>query len=233
MDFRTITDVLARYEGEPIIKDIHPDDTMWHGSGQAHYFPVGKHAISLILSGLSLSWINSVRRVLDLPSGHGRVGRHLRAAFPQAELYFCDIDRSGADFCAATFGGHAIYSDRDPAKVELPSDLDLIWIGSLFTHLPYGETLAWTERLMSCLRPHGVLVATVCGPYSFNSYQQQPGKTGGADWPKIERDFYAHGFGFDSYPSSPGYGVAMTRPGLLVDDLTKIPGTRLLAYTER
>ena len=50
--------------------------------------------------------------MLDFACGHGRVMRTLKAAFPDALLTACDIDRDGVDFCARTFGAAPVYFQR-------------------------------------------------------------------------------------------------------------------------
>src|SRR5574341_2047568 len=77
--------------------EIHPDDHMWR-TGQDWYFSVGESGLRVIELALRMSLLPEVTSILDLPCGHGRVGRFLRAAFPKAKMYFCDLDRSGVDF---------------------------------------------------------------------------------------------------------------------------------------
>ena len=88
---------------------------------------LAKSGVACIFSALTLTRLAKVKRVLDLPCGHGRVGRHLRTAFPNAKLYFSDLDTEGVDFCADEFNGTGIYSVRDLTKAKLPRDIDVIW----------------------------------------------------------------------------------------------------------
>jgi hypothetical protein len=57
----------------------------------------------------------------------------LRAAFPEAHLTVCDLDRDKVDFCAAQFNATPVYSQEDIRSVSLDQTFDLIWCGSLFT----------------------------------------------------------------------------------------------------
>ena len=185
---------------------------------------------------MSLTWLPQVERILDLPCGHGRVGRHLRATFPDAEIHFCEIDREGADFCAATFGGKALYSEPDLTKLDFPKDFDLIWVGSLFTHTPLETTIAWLAYLAEHLREHGILVATFHGLFAAELAKVHPGVSGGSDWGKVLKEFDAVGYGFATYPDShgiDGYGVSLSKPSRIMDIATAIPCTRVGAYTER
>jgi hypothetical protein len=112
---------------------LDPRDHMFN-TGPDWYWAVGESGLRAVRKALTLADEPAVRRVLDLPSGHGRVGRYLRAGFPDAELFFCDIDAEGAEFCARTFGGTAIASKPALTEAVLPQQCDMIWVGSLFTH---------------------------------------------------------------------------------------------------
>jgi len=85
---------------------VHADDVMWN-TGQSWYYSVGESGLKAVQSVLGLSRKREVKTILDLPCGHGRVARYLRAGFPGAKLTFCDLDESGAEFCAREFGGSA------------------------------------------------------------------------------------------------------------------------------
>jgi hypothetical protein len=59
----------------------------------------------------------------------------LKAAFPGAELTACDIDRDAVEFCAETFGAVPVCAETRPEQIRFDREFDLIWSGSLFTHL--------------------------------------------------------------------------------------------------
>src|SRR5260370_28242185 len=102
------------------------------------YFSVGWSAlrcinISLMAAGTEPA---SVGTILDLPCGHGRVQRYLREAFQNADITACDLLHDGVDYCAKTFGARPLYSDENPANIAIEANsFDLIWVGSLLTHL--------------------------------------------------------------------------------------------------
>src|SRR4051794_26106944 len=70
------------------------------GKRERHYFGVGRSALECIDISVRAAQTNvsDVKRILDLPCGHGRVLRYLKAAFPEAEITACDIMRDGVDF---------------------------------------------------------------------------------------------------------------------------------------
>lgn len=65
-------------------------------------------------------------RILDLPSGAGRVLRALRAGFPDASIVACDLMRDGVDFCAREFGAIPVYAAADVGSGTGPDRFDLI-----------------------------------------------------------------------------------------------------------
>ena len=94
---------------------VDPADAM-HAGDSAHYLAVGLSAIACA----EAAGVTDPRRILDMPCGHGRVLRALAAAYPNAALTACDLDRHGVDFCAAQFGAAPIYSSEDLHELDLP-----------------------------------------------------------------------------------------------------------------
>ena len=123
----------SRYDNLKVSKVVAENDHMWN-TGPAWYFSVGKDGLKACINALSQSHIKSVRRILDIPCGHGRVARHLRAGFPNAEIFFCEIDKSGADFCAKEFGGTAIYSQPEMTDVDMPGSMDGLKLAAAIRH---------------------------------------------------------------------------------------------------
>ena len=116
---------------KPTVSDrISPRDLMARDHLD-HYFRVGEGAINEIERLLD----NEPERILDLPCGHGRLMRWLRAAYPYAEIVGCDLDPDAVNFCAETFGSTPVQSHEDPAKIRIEGKFDLIVCGSLLTHL--------------------------------------------------------------------------------------------------
>jgi SAM-dependent methyltransferase len=133
---------------------ISPNDHAWI-TGEQWYFDVGRSALDCIKSALTTAHI-APTSILDLPCGHGRICRMLRALFPDAHLAACDLDRDAVDFCAAQFNATPVYSHEDIRRVSLDQCFDLIWCGSLFTHrmLRHGR-ISWaflpsTRRRVAC-----------------------------------------------------------------------------------
>ena len=232
MELDQVSEVYRAYKSAEVSPLIHPDDLM-HQTGAEHYVSVGLSAMHIILRGLALSWLPAVSSILDLPCGHGRVARHLRAAFPYARMVFCDVDKSGVAFCAETFKGQGVYSKPDLTQVELPM-VDLIWVGSLFTHVDLMRTTTWLRFLARHLSENGVLIATFHGLFFKEMVKSEP-LTGGVDWPSVLSQYQEIGYGYVPYTDFEmgDYGVSLSKASLIMDIATAIPGTRVLGYTER
>ena len=212
--------------------EIHPDDHMWQ-SGKDWYFSVGDSGLRVCRLAIGLSWLSKVTSILDLPCGHGRVARYLRAGFPDAKMYFCDLDTSGVEFCAKTFSGAGIRSQSELTNIPLPT-VDLIWVGSLFTHIDMARTKRWLAYLANHLMPHGVLVATFHGRWSME-FQKTHLMIDLESWDLILKSYEKTGFGYAPYREFDmgDYGVSLTRPGVVCDMVSAIPGVRLAGYMER
>lgn len=217
---------------DDIIRTIHPRDGMW-SPNETWYFATGRSAMRVVDIAARASWRPNIASILDLPCGYGRVSRHLRAAYPEAQLYFCDIEHEGADFCASTFGGTAIHSRPELTEVELPQ-VDLIWVGSLFTHVDEDRTRRWLRYLCERLNPNGVLAASFHGEWSLSMQRIYP-MIDPASWERIVDQYRREGYGYAPYPDWPAgdYGISLSSPQAILALIREIPGVRLAGYMER
>lgn len=233
-DAATIASFLADEAAQTRVIDvISPNDVM-HQSAPDYYFHYGRDALRAI--GLALrsdGGGRTLRTILDFPCGHGRVLRTMRAALPTAHITACDLDSEAVDFCAATFGATPAYSDEDPDRITLDGSFDLIWCGSLLTHLdhPLWPTfLGLFERVLS---PHGLLVFTVHGPHIANDVRR-----GARSFPlqrqeHLLKDFDETGFAYRPYIGQDGYGISMAAPAWVTSCLLQRRGLVLKAYFAR
>lgn len=234
LGFSQAAKIYSEYRQRGVSQKIAPGDHMYHGGGQNWYFSTGESGLAACLHAVSQSWCGGVNRILDIPCGHGRVARHLRAAHPNAEMFFCEIDKSGADFCANAFRGTAIYSKPEMTEVALPKDLDLIWVGSLFTHVDEDRTSRWLAYLASHLSPNGVLVSTFHGLYSAIEQGIRP-MIDPAVWGTITEGVKLRGYGYAPYSNFElgDYGISLTTPQKIMEMACAVPGTRIISYVER
>ena len=74
---------------------VSDNDVMLSGRDFKHYLALGVSAQQFISAATAFAGGVNVTDILDLPCGHGRVTRVLRAAFPNASIVVSDIDRDG------------------------------------------------------------------------------------------------------------------------------------------
>jgi len=215
--------------------DIDPGDGMFDANRE-HYFGVGQSALRMVKLALLASGKkpDGVKQILDLPSGHGRVLRTLKAAFPQASLTACDIMRDGVDYCAREFGARPVYS-RDPiGEVDFGGRFDLIWCGSLLTHLDAPRWPEFLDCFQAHLEPGGLLLFSVHGVSILKRFQS--GWDYGLDLNRMRHLVAAvqeSGFGYADYPNNQGYGISVSDREWVMRLLAGHRGLRTLIYCER
>jgi SAM-dependent methyltransferase len=124
---------------------------------------VGEEALAIVLQALLLCGRTSVGRILDMPCGFGRVARHLRSAFPNARIYGCDLYDDRITFCAEQFGTIPIKSREHFQNIVFPEQFDLIWCGSLLTHLPAALFKEALQLFSRSLAENGLAIITLLG----------------------------------------------------------------------
>lgn len=102
-----------------------------------------------------------VRKMLDFASGYGRLTRFLVHEQLAEEITVSDILEGGMEFQAREFGVRTILSTSFPENLAAPEKYDLIFVASLFTHLPPATFRPWLERLATLLEPEGLLIFSV------------------------------------------------------------------------
>jgi len=116
----TVGHLWASYIARGVTRIVNEEnDTMYKG-GKDWCWSVGESGARLVCVNLAASPLKVVKRVLDFGCGWGRVGRHLRALFPSAELLFCELNKPAAAFCAETFNGTVV------SEADLPTGIDII-----------------------------------------------------------------------------------------------------------
>ena len=220
-------------------EDISEQDGMFDGS-RDHYFSVGQSARYSIEVARMAAGIETFDNILDLPCGYGRVLRHLQVAFPGAQLTACDINRDGVDFCAATFGAVPVYGHNSPGEIQLEGNYDLIWVGSLLTHLDESRCSAFLAHFHANLRPKGLLVFTLHGRTVADRMRAQISNYGldltGVS--QVLQRYATEGFGYASYPvATPAvgedYGISLASPCWAYNQIQKLPDMQLVNYTEK
>jgi len=218
-----------------VAKEIAKKDGMFKKGYEEHYFSVGRSALECVRLAMMAGKKREFRRILDLPCGHGRVLRALKGAFPKAEFTACDLERAGVDFCVEKFGAKGNYSDAAPGRIDLEGGYDLIWSGSLLTHLDEGAYAEFLRVFAGWLAPGGLLVATTHGRHVAERLRAgtHPYLLAPEALPKVVAAYDAGGFGYSDYPGGAGYGVSVNTPEWLMRRVCEVPGLRVVMYGEK
>lgn len=130
------------------------------------YFESGNNAfLSLVRVlhdfGRSLS---STHGFLEFACGFGRVTRHLVRALSASKVDVSDIVAEAVEFQKATFNVRGFVSHEDPDQCVIPAQYDVIFVASLFSHLPEALWRPWLRKLHGALAPDGMLIFSAHGP---------------------------------------------------------------------
>ena len=217
-------------------RNISPDDDMYQGNDD-HYFGVAESALQCIDAALRHARRDrdEIKRILDLPCGYGRVLRILRAAFPRARIVACDILKEGVDFCASEFEAAPVYSCEEVKKIPLRENFDLIWVGSLFTHLDADRWAEFLSFFCDHLNPEGIFLFSVHGQAMIDIIRNKT-NTYGLDEPALNylvKEAETKGFAFEKYPHYTEYGISVALPVWVRNQLIAYPSLQLLRYSEK
>ncbi len=210
----------------------------WHS---AHYMGVGYDAIRLILSSLITSLRQPPKNILDFPCGSGRVTRHLRAFFPAATIGACDLYEGHIDFCVKNFDAIPMLSKENLDELDTGRKWDLIFCGSLLTHLPSGLFVTALKFIARSLSDGGIALISLEGRHAEFIQKNK--------WKLIPDDLYevaeatieAQGYGYVDYQHSmkslffkqDSYGVMFARPRWTLQIVEQMYDVRVLGYIER
>jgi 2-polyprenyl-3-methyl-5-hydroxy-6-metoxy-1,4-benzoquinol methylase len=104
--------------------------------------------------------LTRARSFLEFASGFGRFTRHLARVLP-GRVTASDVQQGSMEFAREQFGVEAFYSKGEAASLQIPGEYDVVFVLSMFTHLPPARWGAWLEKLFSAVAPGGVLVFSV------------------------------------------------------------------------
>lgn len=231
-------------------RTISPNDHMAF-SGQEAYFRVTDSGVECILRGVESGGIkpDDVRAVLDFGCGYGRIYRALPRIFPTATWTALELIASAARYCAETFGGEHVVSHEDLDKVIMRRKYDVVWVGSVFTHLPMHRWTGLLGFLAKNTNPGGVAIFTAHGecslkffethvlkttahvmnPAVFSAITEALPRTGFAFAPKEPMDF-DHGSKIGMNVTRGEYGFAFNTEAWLRDFIATQPHWELVSY---
>ena len=130
------------------VTDIHPHDQMLQHSLQEHadahaaisqYFSVGAQQFNTFSQIAGLLFQDRERvKVLDFACGFGRLTRFLVLERSRFRITGAEIQQEALDFVAKRFAVQCLNSCPDPSAFNCNDSFDIIWVASLFSHLPEG-----------------------------------------------------------------------------------------------
>lgn len=213
---------------------VYRGDGMYDGDGE-HYFKVGLSAIHCIDQALEQAKLQEVRTILDFPCGSGRVLRFLRQRFPEAEITACELAPGPVQFCARTFGAQPALSSLDLDQVSLGKEFDLIWCGSLATHLNERGIAGLLRLFQRHLLPGGLMVFTTHGDFVTRRIPTRDFDYGltAEQINRIGSDYPNTGYGFEDYPGEKDYGVSLTSPDWIRARVQELGSLREVYFQER
>ena len=155
-DVNNYANAYAGYKARGVDRELDPTDREYRDEGKwmlQHYLQVGEDALRLIVAALISAGRPIPKRILDFPSGSGRVTRHLRAFFPDAEIWASDIQQDHMAFCSRRFGVKTEASREDFTQLKFDGEFDLVFCGSLLTHLTEGDAKAALALIARLAQP--------------------------------------------------------------------------------
>jgi SAM-dependent methyltransferase len=132
-------------------------------------------------------------------------------------------------------------SIEDLRKLTFETDFDLVFCGSLLTHLPHDGAQAALAAVARALSPTGLALVTFQGRHAEHIQRHKWKYLEDALFAVAERQVRKNGFGFIDYrgdfrsrfSAQARYGVALVRPSWAVHQIETNPELRLLSYAER
>lgn len=216
-----------------VTRTISPVERMQAADDQM-YLAIGCAALKAVRLAQIAAGKQDFVSILDMPCGHGRVLRWLEAAYPNAKLTACDLLADGVDFCATTFGATPVHSTPIPDANLFPDRYDLIFVGSLLTHVDVQQWDQLIELWHRLLAPDGLLVVTTHG--ELVAERMRAGHRYGYPAHAVTRLLrtYEHaGFAFlEENAGNIDYGISVSRADWVLSRLLRQPDFRVVLSGE-
>lgn len=164
--------------GPELITVIHPEDEMYlyfatHPGKLQNplglYFLSGAgmmRGLTVTLSALNIELTN-IQSFLEFACGYGRFTRHLIRHLDPGKITGSDLYRDAVDFQKATFGVNGFYSELVPEQLVIEDKYEVIFVASLFSHLPKSVWSKWLKKLYDSLADGGALIFSTHGVSSL------------------------------------------------------------------
>jgi hypothetical protein len=158
------------FAGAPL--NVATDDDMFAFSvgatasaplGAMAYFRAGVSIVDLIakVADWGFGGLDRVDSVLDFAAGYGRGTRFLVRKLPAPNVCVAEIQADALTFQDSEFGVRTLLSATDPDKLAVDRTHQLVFVSSLFTHLPDRTFGPWLAKLWEFVADGGLLVFSV------------------------------------------------------------------------
>ena len=237
MSARDIALLMQKLDVEGVVRrtPIHEKDNMRSAGRDEHYFSVGRDALRNILISMVEARLFKVQRILDFPSGYGRVTRWLRAGFPEAEIHVGDIWTDAVKWAATEFRADIIEGNKD-FSARFDVQYDVIFCGSLLTHLPAPMGLKLLDFLRSQLSVGGIALVSACGrknlEWERTHFNEKVFETP-ERLAELTRVYESGRYAFAPYPGQTDYGRSFTPIPWFHDYVVSNPGIVMTRFSER
>jgi SAM-dependent methyltransferase len=230
----------SHYSELGICQLICDDDWMAIGKSPDAYFTRGFNALRLIVDACNKHGIDP-KRVLDFGCGHGAVARFLIAWFKAAEIFGCDTEPDWLSWVENNIGIRTFSTARHIAAAEIRhGPFDLIYFGSIFTHISESDAKSLLRLIRRSLSDNGIAIVTTAGQHTYAHPKWSPKDPSNyhlldaQDAAAITRDYELYGYGYRHYASHKGkleWGISLARPEVYHEFANKC-GLELLSADE-
>lgn len=218
-----------------IDRTISPRDTMIVPGREDQYFQIGHRALELVEFAAKLCDKPHFPNILDFGCGYARVLRWLRPQHHYAEFTACEIDPDAVKFCAKHWGAIPVTAYPDVSKIKFDRKFDLVWCGSVLTHLDEAAWLKTLDFLIESTQECGVIVLTLQGRFFASALaKKQPYIADDVDKTALLAEFKERGFAYQNYfdRHDHDYGIALTSPQWVARQIEKRSNVIIRSYIE-
>lgn len=216
--------------------NLSPIDHMYEpekDGSNIHYFTVGLQASLIIEKCLSIANKHKVESVLDFGCGYGRVLRFLVNQFPKAQITGCELEEKYTDFCKEAFNITTFQSKTNYKELPRNKKYDLIWAGSVFTHISASKFEELFDYFNEILNNDGVAVFTTHGRFSEEKLKKHGYGLSRFGKKITEYQYKTMGYGYQDYSFAKDYGVSLMKPSWFMNFIKRYDNFEVVTYSEQ
>jgi len=216
-------------------RTISPRDTMIVPGREEQYFEIGHRALELIEFAANLCAKPHFPNILDFGCGYARVLRWLRPQHHYAEITACELDPAAIEFCSKHWGAYPVQASADVSEIKFDRKFDLIWCGSVLTHLDEKSWLQTLDFLIESANECGVIILTLQGRFFASALaNKQPYIADDVDKTALLAEFKERGFAYQNYfdRHDHDYGISLCSPQWVMAQIEKRTDVIIRSYIE-